>query len=320
MANFLVSLGLFFASLHSAAAASLKQPSAASSQALPAYGFLSKSTSDVGEAASSILSLQGGLDEMNSALHEEYKRWVFKKDNLAADQKHLQGEINDLETTLTKHKQLKLELQRQEDTLRIYEDENNKLASALQQADFLHNKEKEGKEAEIKALECQLRDIPKNRQAKLQVEYNLITKLGDSTAVLQQKILGLNKEASDTKAAASTFDLESAQELSNKLKELQNVQQRINSLESELMAQAQGQLEVERAQKQVESQIKETVKQREKVLKSVAECKDKKSQKESEIQAAKQKLVDANQRFKSCQLVDATNQDLQGKLTQCKTS
>lgn len=286
--------------------------------ALPGtYGFLSKSNSDIRDATSNILGIQGGLDEMNAALREEYGRWLFRRKTLEAEQNHVRDVINDAQATLEKQQHLKSELQQQEDAFRWKKGDNDKVAMRLQEVYTERDLQQKRMESEIKDLECELAAIPTRRQQKLDLEYNLISQFGDEESQLQQRILLLNKEVLDQKANASTFAVNSKQEISDLLKDIEVAQSRINSLEMEVMAQAQGQMEVQQVQGQVAAQINETAKQRQKVLTSAAECKSKKSQQDVAIQAVKQSFLVANQKFQECQKLDATNQELQGQLTQC---
>mmetsp|Transcript_4296 Transcript_4296/g.7147 ORF Transcript_4296/g.7147 Transcript_4296/m.7147 type:complete len:341 (-) Transcript_4296:90-1112(-) len=289
--------------------------------ALPGtYGFLSKSNSDIRDATSNILGIQGGLDEMNAALREEYGHWLFRRKTLEAEHDHLHYAIIDAQAALEKQQHLRLELQQQEDTYSWKKNDNDKVAMRLQEVHLERDSQNKRMESEIKDLECELAAIPSRRQQQLTLEYNLISQLGDEKSQLQQDILSLNKKVMDQKANASTLAMNGKQEISDLLKDIETVQSRINSLEMEVMAQAQGQMEVQRVQHQVEAQINETSKQRQKVLTSAAECKSKKSQQDTAIQAAKQSFVAANQKFQECQKLDATNQELQGQLTQCTAS
>jgi hypothetical protein len=281
------------------------------------YGFLRKSSNNVGNAVENVLGIEGSLDDMHKDLDEEYKRWLIKKKVLLAEQEKLKSETSRLKGDLLLQKKMRADKERIEGRVRIQKEDNKNQAEANKEARMKWALEKKGLETEIKALQCQTKSVQKIKQVRVDTSNQESFRLKDKNRAYQQQVFQLNKELANLTAAAVTQKINDKKIASDLLSKVEGLQKQIHGLETELLAQAQMEEMVQRARERLLAQTDETVKQRNKIKEGQEKCLNTKHQMENDVEAAKKLLNQANTEMAQCQNLDGENQKIQAALNEC---
>lgn len=281
------------------------------------YGFLRTSSDKVGTTVSSLLGIEGSLEDSYKDLNEEYKRWIHKKKVLLKDQEKQQSEIDRLKGELEEQKKMREEKKRVEGETTMREEENDKQNATNIAEEARRVLEKQAMEEEIQNLIMMTENIQRIKQERVDAANNKTAYLKDENRGLQQEVFDLNKDVLDLEAEAAKNFTANKEIVSNLLSEVEAMQNSIHALEKQLIAQAQLEEEVQRSRERLAAQTAEVVRQRQKLTDAKDKCDLNKKRMTDEIEGTKGSLNSANKQMSQCQDIDASNQKLQAELNEC---
>merc|ERR1719235_2018381 len=87
--------------------AKAKQPAEVNHFMANTYGFLRSTSDNVGSAVSSMLSIQGNMEEMKRDLNGEYALWMKKKRALTDEHDRLSSDIAHMQAALDEQKAMR---------------------------------------------------------------------------------------------------------------------------------------------------------------------------------------------------------------------
>eukprot|EP00929_Paragymnodinium_shiwhaense_P112243 TRINITY_DN80509_c0_g1_i1.p1 TRINITY_DN80509_c0_g1~~TRINITY_DN80509_c0_g1_i1.p1 ORF type:complete len:347 (+),score=130.37 TRINITY_DN80509_c0_g1_i1:82-1122(+) len=283
-----------------------------------ADGFLRSSSRQIGEAAANALSVQSSLDDMRQDLNAEYGRWQQKQKALMADRDRMAKEKVELEAQLLQEKSLSEEKVRLEGELNMHRAETAKAITETSSAAQRWELQNQTLQKDVALLEQQIKVSTILRLRNENTGTQHTTELQARNAAVQQDIFHLNQQVFNLKDMLSHQTVLTKEDHSGLLNQVETLQKNIHSLQDEVVARAQVQLEIERHWKRLSLQAAEVVKQKENLEETRKNCESDLMAIDKKIQGAQADLKVANTEMRQCQALDAQTQQLQGQVNECR--
>jgi len=284
------------------------------------YGFLRSTSDNVGGAVSSMLSIQGNMEEMKTDLNNEYSLWMQKKraltdehDRLASDIAHMKAALDEQHAMREEKLRLQgvLEVEKQKTATTVAETNAKREAWAQALADV--NKD-------ITMLEKQIDDSHSKKISGVTDSSTRTSQLRDQNRFLQDQIFHLNQQNTALQTTLSQKKVEFGKVHGALLTQIDEAQKGIHGYQREVVAQAQLRTEVLGYRHRVSAQMAETEGQNNRLTHMRINCTASLKKIEDKIAMYQVSLKSANQELMACQQLDGENQLIQRELNQCKAT
>lgn len=282
------------------------------------YGFLRSSGNNVGSAASSMLSIQTSLDDMQKDLTGEYDMWAQKQKSLTGERSRLTNEIAQLQRERLEQRAMGEEKLRLQNTVNLYQAEVQHATDNINVARQKWGLQRAAMDKDNQILVRHLEESQQMKVARVAAAQQTLSQTRDQNRVLQRDIFHLNRQNLQLQATINSQNVSNQMEASKILKKIQVVQTQLHSLQEDMVSQAQLQQQVENAKTRVSVQLSETTKQQKALEQYQIDSVEQLRKADIVILEAKASLNQANKDMIDCQNVDGVNQQIQSQVSQCK--
>eukprot|EP00747_Dinoflagellata_sp_TGD_P163300 gnl/TRDRNA2_/TRDRNA2_181830_c0_seq1.p1 gnl/TRDRNA2_/TRDRNA2_181830_c0~~gnl/TRDRNA2_/TRDRNA2_181830_c0_seq1.p1 ORF type:complete len:326 (+),score=96.98 gnl/TRDRNA2_/TRDRNA2_181830_c0_seq1:82-1059(+) len=295
-----------------------KQPAEVNHFMSNTYGFLRSTSDNVGSAVSSMLSIQGNMEEMKRDLNGEYALWMKKKRNLADEHDRLASDIAHMQAALDEQHGMREEKLRLQGVLEFQKQKTAQTMEETNQKRKVWAQALSDVNKDITMLEKQIEEGHSSKLGHVSDVSKRTSELRDQNRFLQDQIFHLNEQNVHLETTTSQKKVEIGQIHSGLLAQIDSIQKQIHSFQDEVIAQAQLRTEVLGYRHRVSAQMKQTEDQRSRLTTLQSSCTASLKEIEDKILTAQAKLKNANEELVGCQELDGENQKIQRALNQCK--
>jgi len=222
-------------------------------------GFLRTSSSKVGGAVQSMLSIQGSLDSMKDDLAGEYSLWQQKQMTYTAERARLQNEIAVLEAKLVQQGQFQEAKARLLSELTFHQGQTANAHKIAEQARVERAVARQKLNVDIQAVERKINEATEEKKIRVLNETHKSNQLTDQNRHTQKRIFNLNQQVTKLQDALVKQNVDTKKTQDAVLQEIRKTQEAIHALQGKMVAQAQKRAE----QQRLALQVTEVVKQRE---------------------------------------------------------
>lgn len=282
------------------------------------FGLLSHSSSSIGDSATSLLDIQGTLDQMKINLASEYTFWENKRKQQLREHDALVGEVARLEKTLQEQKSLREEKLRLNAELQKERQLGSETQRANEEGRQKWELEREAYSKDLLALEGEVQGSRSHLTGNYGTISNQTREVQAMNHNLQHQIFILNGQVQQAEDAKAKQELDFKKMHPDLLAKIEVTQKEILELQAQVVAQSHLQMEVRSYRLHVAAQKDETNKLHQNYIDFQSNCSAVLKKRDADIYLEKQRFSEANQQIQRCQATDALNQQLQIKLNQCK--
>lgn len=280
------------------------------------YSVLHSSGNRVSHSVQRLLGVQGSLDDLKLDISKEYVLWRAKKKELLVQHSQIEKDIQGHQAKLLEQASLQsLSLRLRTDLVQAVRmsADLNKTHDDSRQA---WSKRKEALHSQAEALADEIHRAHQARQAALADLHNKTDATRKRQLDLVAEIMAANKSIADLEEKRAKHTVATSREEGDLLQQVGAQRRDKERVRTALEAQRKLQWEHDR----LAEQAHEVVKKREEAEQQRLDCDEALRRMNAQLAALVTSLQHYNGKIRRCQLVEAENTELLGKVNKCKAA